>query len=144
MTRTRLAPWPRHMHAHDAFLSRMHRARTARRSSAYTLAVARADTWCWERARESRRRDEERRRAKGRRDERGITVARKGFNESCLLLAQIATSTEKISIPTSRPISLILSFSRLTLFHVVTGANGAAGLSTLIRGEQFAVKRAYD
>jgi len=35
-------------------------------------------------------------------------------------------------------------FPGRTLFHVVTSANDAAGLSALIRGEEFTVKRAYD
>lgn len=115
--------------------------------SAYTLAVARADTWC-RRERElpsSPTGRGEARKGDGRKgDERGINVARKGFNESCLLLAQIATSTEKISISQRPGLSPSSSFSRLTLFHVVTAANGAAGLSALIRGEQFTVKRACD
>lgn len=95
---------PRHIHAYSAFLSRMHRARPPHRRRPWPVP-----TRGTRRERRESRGDETKRVRceKGRRNERGITVARKGFNESCLLLAQIATSTEKISILTAYPPSLI-------------------------------------
>jgi len=88
------------MHAHGAFLSRMHRAQTTRQPP-HRRTVARTDTWR-RRERERRTNDEERRREEEERNEKGIVVARKGFNESCLLLAQIALRQRR-KFPSHRP-----------------------------------------
>lgn len=137
---------PRHMHAHGAFLSRMHRARTARRPAS-GIDVGRGPCRHVAPGRARERPGDGTRRGVGRKGRDGTSEELPWLEKALMKVAcclHKSPRQRRKSLSRHPGLSPSFPFSRRAFFHVVTGANGAVGLSALIRGEAFAVKRAYD